>query len=47
MHTVLKTAVAICELNMASPEQNKQVIHQVFESYNQQNMEKSGKALFT
>ena len=39
---VLKTAVAICELNMASsPEQNKQVIHQVFESYNQQDMEKA------
>lgn len=43
MHTVLKAAVAICELNMASPEQNKQVIHQVFESYNQQNMEKAEK----
>jgi predicted ester cyclase len=28
---------------MASPEQNKQVIHQVFESYNQQNMEKAEK----
>lgn len=28
---------------MASPEQNKQVIHQVFESYTQQNMEKAEK----
>ena len=43
MHTVHKTAVAIYELNMASPKQNKQVIHQVFESYNQQNMEKAEK----
>jgi ketosteroid isomerase-like protein len=41
MHTVLKTAVAACELNMtSSPEQNKHVIRQVFEFYNQQDIEK-------
>jgi hypothetical protein len=43
-HTVLKTVVISGNPNMASsPEQNKQVIHQVFESYNQQNMEKAEK----
>ena len=43
-HTVLKTAIASCELNMASsPEQNKQVVRQVFEFYNQQDIEKAEK----
>ena len=42
--TILKTAVAACELDMASsPEQNKQLIRQVFESYNQQDMGKAEK----
>jgi predicted ester cyclase len=41
IHTVLKTVVAACGLNMASPEeQNKQVVRQVFEFYNQQDIEK-------
>jgi len=40
---VLKIAVASCELNMASSEQNKQVVRQVFEFYNQQDKEKAEK----
>jgi hypothetical protein len=39
IHTVLKTVVA-CELNMASPEQNKQVVRQYFEAYDRQDTEK-------
>jgi steroid delta-isomerase-like uncharacterized protein len=40
-HTLLKTVVIAGKPNMASsPEQIKQVIRQVFESYNQQDMEK-------
>ena len=47
-HTVLKTVVAACELNMASsPEQNKQAIRQVFEFYNQQDIEKVEKLFST
>ena len=46
-HTVLKTVVAACELNMTSPEQNKQVIRQVFEFYNQQDIEKVEKLFST
>ncbi len=47
-HTVLKTVVAACELNMASsPEQNKQVIRQVFEFLQSARYRKSGKAFFT
>jgi steroid delta-isomerase-like uncharacterized protein len=41
IHTALKTAVTADDLNMASsPEQNKQVVRQVFEFYNQQDIEK-------
>ena len=41
-HIVIKIVVAACKLNMASsPEQNKQLIRQVFESYNQQDMRKA------
>jgi hypothetical protein len=43
IHTVLKTEVRGSELNMDSPEQHKQVVRQVFESYNQQDMEKAEK----
>jgi steroid delta-isomerase-like uncharacterized protein len=41
IHTILKTAITSCELNMvSSAEQNKQVVRQVFEFYNQQDIEK-------
>jgi predicted ester cyclase len=43
IRTVLKIEVADWKQTMDSPEQNKQVIRQVFESYNQQDMEKAEK----
>ncbi len=41
---ILKTTIASPEPNnMATAEQNKQLVHQVFECYNQQDMEKAEK----
>ena len=42
IHTVLKIAVTTCELHMVSSpgDQNKQVVRQVFEFYNQHDIEK-------